>query len=286
MTSWDKTALKTITYWVKEREAIRRARAVGKPWPWSKDPLFQKYRWCNVRRMDDKVSQWLDQHWYIRGSSLKHTMTAATVARLVNWPESMALLTPFKRWDQFKFLKVMHTHKSGGGKVFTGAYIINGASGGNKIDQVCTAISAVNSIKPGRWSTQSMEANWLELQTVMGIGSFIAGQIVADVRWVYDAPWNDRMEWAPLGPGSARGMRRMLGLPAEGPLKQGAFNELLPQLWDKLMGVQEVSEIFEERACEAMDLQNCLCEFDKYMRLKYENGHVRNGYRPPVEAAC
>ena len=40
--------------WCIEREAIRVRREAGKPPPWSQDPVFQKSRFLNVFREDDK----------------------------------------------------------------------------------------------------------------------------------------------------------------------------------------------------------------------------------------
>jgi hypothetical protein len=40
--------------WCVEREAIRVRREAGQPPPWSHDPVFQKGRFLNVFREDDK----------------------------------------------------------------------------------------------------------------------------------------------------------------------------------------------------------------------------------------
>jgi hypothetical protein len=42
--------------------------------------------------------------------------------------------------------------------------------------------------------------------------------------------------------------------------------------------------VFNDRHCEAMDLQNCLCEFDKYMRLTNNEGSVRSGYNGKADS--
>ena len=51
--------LDILVYWMIERDRIRTAKEAGKPKPWTTDPLLRDYRWCNVRRMDDRVSVWL-----------------------------------------------------------------------------------------------------------------------------------------------------------------------------------------------------------------------------------
>jgi len=42
-----------------KREALRKAKEAGGPPPWTIDEILQKYRFCNVRRADDRVSKWL-----------------------------------------------------------------------------------------------------------------------------------------------------------------------------------------------------------------------------------
>ena len=66
------TPLNRLVYFITEREAIRLKKEAGEPKPWTSDPILQQYRFCNVRRMDDKVSkceECLEQrsqvrHWF------------------------------------------------------------------------------------------------------------------------------------------------------------------------------------------------------------------------------
>lgn len=46
--------VKAFFDWCIEREAIRGRREAGQPPPWSQDPVFQKGRFLNVFREDDK----------------------------------------------------------------------------------------------------------------------------------------------------------------------------------------------------------------------------------------
>lgn len=284
MRIFSKAALKTLAYWIIERDSIREKKLNGLPKPWTKDPLLRDHRWCNVRRMDDKVSMWLSLNWYSFGKMTAHNaLVAAALARMINWPDSLSAITrgrPFSGFNYDITLNRLQARKAQGHKIFTGAYIINGAAGGDKIVQVLRTILDIHRWQTTIVDTKSMEATWAALLKWKfgGIGSFIAGQIVADLRWAVRGAWADRYRWAPIGPGSRRGMRRMLGMPAQGPMLQSQFNKLLPQLWDELMKHRGASEVFETRWCEAMDLQNCICEFDKYMRLTNKEGSVRSGY--------
>ena len=263
-----------------KREEARVNKEAGLRKPWTDDPVIQQYRFCNVRRMDDKVSKWLLRYWYPRSGKPADFVIAAALARLINWPDTLAFISGGKRfagWDPKRTLNALDLYKSRGNKVFTGAYIINGARGGSKTKQVVDNIDtlaedAIDIVVP-----YSMEETFENLQGYPGLGSFMAGQIVADLRWTkaMREP-SDRLEWAPIGPGSRRGMRRLLGKPAQGSMTQKEFAPLLHNLVSHFADVQQ--RIFNDRQLEAMDVQNCLCEFDKYSRVLNGEGTPRSRY--------
>ena len=46
-------------YFAAERQKVFEARAAGLCQPWTKDPILQTYKFCNVFRAADRVSQYL-----------------------------------------------------------------------------------------------------------------------------------------------------------------------------------------------------------------------------------
>lgn len=273
--------LRTLAHWMVEREIIRVARAMHTPPPWTKDPLIANTRWTNVRRMDDKVSIWLLENWY-RGRTGTHgeAVTAAAVARLVNWPATLQRLKEqMPKWNQRTFQSVLHYRADSGQKVFTGVYIINSASGGkgsSKIDVVANTINTVHSVGRGLVDTGSMQNTHTLLCTVPGIGSFIAGQMVADLRWVLRGTWADRHTWAPYGPGSLRGISWL----RDAVVTQKEFCTVLKHLREEMVyRFTPVASISADRNMELMDWQNCMCEISKYARLQ-TGGRAKNRYVP------
>jgi hypothetical protein len=271
-----------FTRWITEREKVRCAKESGAPKPWTNDAIIRNYRFCNVRRMDDKVSRWLLEDWYDYAQDTRTLVVAAALARMINWPDTLARITDGERftsedWNAARIRRTLHGWKDGGNKVFTGAYIVDAGRGGSKIDKVVGDVEHV-ATNIAIDDTQSMRCAHAALMGCPGIGSFMAGQIVADLRWVLWWPLDpeDAMTWAPIGPGSCRGMRRMLGREANGPMTQAEFEPLLCQLMEKMRAGKTLASIM--RRLEAMDVQNCLCEFDKYMRLLNDEGTVRSGY--------
>jgi hypothetical protein len=286
-------------YWISEREKVRKAKASGKPPPYTHDPVIAGNRFCNVRRMDDKVSIWLYDNWYyadVGYSNYRTALIAGLLARMINKPATLASLTKGKRyskWDYDYFYQMMYHIKETGEPVFTNAYIINGASGGPKIDQVLNAIRDCHAACDAQASRflvpSSMQATAEKLSTLRGVGSFISGQVVADLRHVLgdvnEGWWEDRMTWAPPGPGSSRGMKYLLGVASAADMA-GRGNDMRPKeflaaLRDLVKLAQEhkvVGPIFKERKLEAHDIQNTLCETGKFIRVKYGEGRAKNSY--------
>lgn len=273
-----------LAYWMKERESVRFLKeTMLSPKPWTADPILQSTRFCNVRRMDDKVSRWLVNEWYPR--AWKHQpLAAATLGRLINWPDALASLIPkrknqYFRWDREATIAKLRAHRDTHGKVFTGAYIINAAGAGGGVDKIQIVCNQAHTayLHPELIDPSSMESTHRNLMRIKGIGSFIAGQIVADLRQVHPGAWADRLSWAPIGPGSRRGMAWLAGW--DGKADLGSTSDFLAGIsWLMGWAAIEVKELFEDKRLEAHDIQNCLCEFDKFMRLTMQTGRAKNSY--------
>jgi hypothetical protein len=78
--------LERMAYWIEEREAIRLKREAGESKPWTQDPILLGYRFCNVRRMDDRVSRWLLENWYQPYLDHPSMLVNVALARFINNP--------------------------------------------------------------------------------------------------------------------------------------------------------------------------------------------------------
>jgi len=276
---WLESELETLVYWMRERERIRAAKARGDARPWTKDPLLRDYRWCNVQRMDDAVSQAMLRDWYHPDHDLPTSLVAACLGRLVNWPESLMAITsgrPFELAHLVHARAALDERSRRGLKVFTGAYVIPGKPGEPKIHTVVAHAEFV-AAHAHELASDTMMRTWRALTRIDGLGSFLAGQMVTDVAYLAaGACWQDRKVWAPLGPGSARGIDRLLGRNKNQALSQAEFDALLPQLM--LVLQHRLPEIWADRRMDGMAVQNCACEFDKYRRLQLGEGKVRARY--------
>ena len=277
MALWLESEVNWMIYWITERESIRKAKLAGLPKPWTDDPLLRSYSWCNVCRWDDRVSIELARDWYCDADP-QTQLVAAALGRLVNWPASLLDASggkPFSLDLLPKLRPALHARAARAEQVWTGAYVIPGVPGRKKVDSI---MDLVERVADASWLYRgSLRETWDALTTLDGLGGFLAGQITADLAQLSaGACWPDRFSWAPVGPGSARGINRLLGRSTRASVSQAQFDREL-EAYTALIQPQ-IGDIHADRRLGAQDYQGTLCEFDKFRRLQMKQGTVRKRY--------
>lgn len=272
--------IKRLAYWITEREYIRLKKEAGEPRPWTDDEILATFRFCNARRMDDRVSQWLLNNWYDPHYNHKNMAVACTLARHLNIECSLKAVGFPKKWDADKVHKILKKRTDQGLQVFNAAYIIRGAYYKPKIDSIVYDTTDAVYKNPPNLDTSSMEKCVEEMQQYWAVGSFIGGQIVADMRHAIKGKWSDKYDWAPMGPGSKRGMNRLHERDPKAAMSQSKFLDELRELRDRLHSHLPL-ETFKR--LEGIDIQNCLCEFDKYTRTLTGESKPKQFYKPYKE---
>lgn len=264
-----------LIYWIRERESIRLKKEAGEPRPWTDDEILQTYKFCNVRRADDRVSRWLITNWYEPYFDHPNMVVAATLARQLNNPSSLEEIGFPKIWDPKKVERILNNRTARGLKNFSPAYMITGTLGGTKVQQIVQkVVTPISRSRPGI-NRSSMEESCQVLIPYAGFSTFIAGQVVSDLRWGLKGKWEDRLTWAPVGPGSRRGLNIVLGREASSPMKQEEFTFHFQSLIEGLKS--ELPSSLTDRL-EAIDYQNCLCEIYKYTKTINGEGRPKQLY--------
>ena len=228
-----------------------------------------------VHREHDRVTKWIFDNWLFPFSDSPNIAFAMCMARHFNWPDTLEAVGFPHTWDPERIRSILkHRRLVEKKKVYTSAYTIS--TGGLSIDKIDYSIDHVLTPLYGalRVATihDTLHSYWVELQSHTGFASFMAGQVVADLKFI--PPLNsapDWQSWAPLGPGSIRGLNRYHHRQIKRTIQQEKG----------LAELQDIQKVIRNRLGVELALhnvQNCLCEFDKYIRLKYENGRVRAKY--------
>lgn len=286
--------LPDLVKFILERESVRVKKERGDPWPWTTDPMLRVYRFCNVRREDDKETRLIHKHWLTPHRGEGDLWFAMAVARLINWwPTLDAIGWPLPWADVNgrghgveRFIHACDAIKKAGGKVFTGAYMVRAdphVSGSKATYLAMEVLTPMwvdrEHVRPRPGDT--LAAFHARLMLYKDMGPFIAGQIVADTKWGLNPlhTAKDRHTWATPGPGSIRGLNRVMSKPHNNSWTkhntwEEAFQRMRTQLALSLMQHEGAPNL------DAQNMQNCLCEFDKHQRAKLGQGRPRALYSP------
>ena len=269
-----------LTDFIVARHNIFVAKQDGKPKPWTKDEILQRYRFCNVYRELDTVTRWIADEWRTPNAGDPDLWFAMAVARWVNWPDTLNEIGYPVPWNPDNFLENICSRRDRGEKVWTGAYMI-GTQGNSKDKPLFIAENVLQPLWDRREELRPRPGMTLEefarpIINTKNQGTFMVGQIVADIKYADPnlLAADDWWTWAVSGPGSRRGLNRVL----DRPLTKGWNDKEFSLVLSELRGAVNYNLPPWMEELHAQDLQNCLCEFDKYERVRCSEGRPRSLY--------
>ena len=272
----------------RKRYCIHLQKKAGGSRPYANDPIFNSFRFCNTHRELDKTTVWCKEHVRDRHPRdlLKTTLNVIAFRwfNRIKTGEKLETAGLFDFWDAHAAADVLDKVTP----VVTGAYLIKTPNGMTKLAGVLWLIEATRAALPNmvaRWAedaTPTLEAACYDLMRLPYMGGFMAHQVLADLKYTpVLGPATDRLTWAYPGPGTLRGVSRLLGLAPE-TLKDTSE--------DRRMALEVMRAVLEQSKHEAQwlphwptwemsDISNWFCEFDKYCQAE-EGGRMKRKYQP------
>lgn len=259
--------LRLMAYWIIQRELLRTSpREVT-------DKNINGYRYCNVRREDDRGTKALASGWRTTYTDNPKVAAIMALARLLNRPSTYRLIDtvggPLAPQEWVPLLKNQT------GPVFGSAYLVTtcGARGVSKIDWVYRIFQELLSLDLRAGDCEKL---YRHIASVYGMGSFLSAQVVADAKFTeFYRGLPDFSSFAKIGPGSSQGLK-YLGL---GGTDSGFINDLT-LVNESLYSLGVWADI--GFAPSMQDLQNCLCEFSKFFRITHNLPGRRRPYKPTL----
>lgn len=272
--------LSEFTAFTTERWRMHQRRTAGKLAPWTTDPILQTYRFCNVRREDDRVTRWLHANWLYPHAKDANIFFAIYVARVFNLPSTLQAVGPPLPFNA-AWIKHLRAYAATAPKLYNGAYIVstNGRAM-NKLDYYLDRFAALWAARATAAPRKSdtCQSFFERLTQFEGIGTFMGAQVVADLKWI--APLKQATDWsifAASGPGSRRGLNRVCGRAVDAPWVEATWHATLLELRKAVLPKLPK----ELRDLDMQNLQNgMLCEGDKYFRVKNGEGRPKQNFAP------
>ena len=285
--------LELFWYFVNERHRIYLKKKAGDPWPWTKNKILREYKFTNVYRQLDRVTEcWTDRWIRLLHSGSKMTngdiLFHLCMFRFFNWPETYdTLYFGMRRWNRDKAIALLKKRKEEDfEKIFTGAYIITGMGKKEpKYELIANALDYAyqnrNKLVKRIMKKRSMEAATEILQEIPTQGPFTSYEIVCDLRHTRIlANAKDINSWANAGPGAKRGIHRLLTGKKE--WEKGEKPDYNLVMRDLLVKALKTGLEPHVRKCEwpfeMREIEHSLCEFDKMRRVMKGEGTPRSRY--------
>ena len=270
-----------LRHWMDERDRVRRLKEAGALRPWTADPIIAEWRFCNVNRCDDRETKWIFTHIIDVHATSTVLWFNLCIARFLNWSPTLAQVGYFDVWHRDRFVAAIEARQAAKEKVYTGAYMIPAGPAGTLkhaylADAVFTQLWSLRGYAPCAGSTCEQWNLFLRQAPLMG--DFLRNQIITDMR--YTRHLCDAVDWETFilpGPGTQRGLSRLHGLPVNASWSVTEASASLQALRRRI--VVEAPQ-YTEILRDINNLSNCMCEFDKYLRVLNGEGKPRARYFP------
>ncbi|HEX7483683.1 MAG TPA: nucleotide kinase domain-containing protein [Candidatus Saccharimonadales bacterium] len=266
-------------YFASERQQIFEKKLTGQPGPWTDDPILQKYKFCNVFRATDRVSQ------YMIRDVCYHTETCTPADRLFQIV-AFRLFSKIETWDAVRkflnrnptiedlvdgsFTKALEYAEDINDGLYTNAFILCATNAYGQPRKYLTHVELLRDMFVNHPLVgQLLEASSLReiytlLHTFPLMGDFMSYQIAIDLNYSDLINFSEN-DFTQPGPGALRGITKVFE-----SLGDYSLAEVI--LW---MVEQQDAEFARlnlppanlfGRKLQAIDCQNLFCETDKYCR--------------------
>lgn len=261
-----------------ERQLIYERRVCGIAPPWTCDPVLAAYRFTNVYRAADRVSQDLIRDVLDSGSyEPADEVLRIALFRFFNKPETWQLLRRelgdlrCGSFDPADAERALASARADGATIYSAAYIVPpvpGFGSTKHVGHVRLAVSMAEGALPERLQqAASLREVFVTLRELPGLGDFLAYQLAIDLNY---SDWmaHDEDDFVVPGPGAIDGLSKIY----PGVHRRQAV-ELIRRLTDEQEAWFDHFELpfggLFGRRLHLIDVQNLLCEISKYTRVTH-----------------
>lgn len=268
-------------YWkfAAERQRVFDARIAGAAWPWTDDRILQEYKFCNVFRAADRVSQYLirDVAYLADDSSpadrLFQIIAFRNFSNIKTWETVTEILGRSPRIADLTsraFEIALTATKERNGGLYTGAFILCATDAyGRKTKHLNHVELFRDMFEHANLAERLLTAASLEeiynlLHSFPLMGDFMSYQMAIDLNYSEYINFSEN-DFTKPGPGALRGIKKVFS----------DLGGLSPQeiiMWMVDNQEKEFARLGLEfkglwgRPIHAIDAQNLFCETDKYCR--------------------
>ena len=276
----------TLWRFASERHRIYLQRITGQPHPWTSDPVLSSYRFTNVFRAADRVSQYLIRMAYSDHEANDDTLFLRTMLfkifnKIDTWEyviNGMGLPAA-DRFDYPGCDELLAGQRRLGKAIYSAAYIMpsGGASGAPKHRMHLDLLRRMldDRLPAKLRHSRSLKDAYDLLVAYPTLGPFLAFQYAIDLNYTTLTSHSER-SFVVAGPGALDGLSKCFDSPGE-----YSPEDVILWLSDRQEEEFDRADLRFEglwgRSLRPIDVQNLLCEVSKYTRATHPEIKGRTG---------
>jgi len=268
-------------YWTfaSRRQAAFERRMAGMAAPWTEDPILQTFKFCNVFRAADRVSQYMirDVAYEVDAGDaadrIFQIVAFRTFSNIDTWEGVKEVLGRAPRLSDLAsgaFETALDRTKARTGRLYTGAFILCATKAFGHDEKHRNHVALFRhmffekDLAKRVLGANSLEGLVVQLQTFPLIGPFMAYQTAIDLNYS-ELLGFDENDYTQAGPGALRGLKKAF-------VELGDYSPSDTIRWMVDRQEQEFSRLglpfsgLFGRPLHAIDCQGLFCELDKYCR--------------------
>jgi alpha-glutamyl/putrescinyl thymine pyrophosphorylase clade 1 len=266
-------------YFASERQRTFQRRVTGEPSPWTTDPILQEYKFCNVYRAADRVSQYMIRNVCYHDEQcseedrLFQILAFRTFSKIETWCSVRDFLGHYPTLDDLgdnSFTKALEHAKQQNGGLYTGAFILCATDAYGQVRKHLNHVELFrhmflqDALGERLLAADSLREVYSLLHSYPLMGDFMSYQTAIDLNYsnLIDFSEND---FTQAGPGALRGIKKCFE-------DLGDYKPSDVILWMVEHQEDEFSRLglpfsgLWGRPLHAVDCQGIFCETDKYCR--------------------
>jgi hypothetical protein len=266
-------------YFASERQRVFERRVAGEPGPWTDDPILQEFKFCNVFRAADRVSQYMIRDVCYHGEPctpedrLFQIVAFRTFSKTATWQAVRDVLGRYPTLDDLadsSFTRALDHARSLNGGLYTGAFILcatdaygQSAKHHNHVE-LFRHMFLHDQLGGKLLEAKSLREVYSLLHGFPLMGDFMSYQTTIDLNYSGLVGYSEN-EFTQAGPGALRGIRKVFDSP-------GDYSPAEIVLWMAERQEDEFARLglpfggLWGRPLHAIDCQGLFCETDKYCR--------------------
>ncbi|KAJ6542687.1 hypothetical protein B0H19DRAFT_1171453 [Mycena capillaripes] len=277
----------TLWRWLVERKAIDDRRRAGMPAPWTSNPIFLKYKFCNAYRVLDRTSQFVVAEVIEKGSQTRTELLFRILLfncfnRIETWQLLRGTFGAKLTWKDFNlaaYNKVLTAAINRGMSLFSGAYMKIGrkldyhANHMRHLQLLEILMDALPDVLEGpNYAAEVYE----QIAAYPGMAAFTTYQLMISLSYskLLNFSAND---FVVAGPGASSGLVKMFGSSmrrAKDAVPDIEADVLRWMVTTQRTHFRRLGLEFaflrgaggEELDLDLADLEHAVCEVDKYAR--------------------